>query len=273
MAIRFIKIDIKSKLRILLSILFVEYIIVLFSDISFSSLNGDSLFSIGIDPFFWVVYIAKFPQTILKHEWIAFLCDACIILSFIFLMYNPYKNKIAMVLFCLLLIFYMTYMGLISSRNYMTGFFLVLLPFIFRENKNKQISFEAMRYFLLFFYFSAALIKVQQKDIYGVHYFSNILINQLTPYYLEQNLSIRTDVNLYLIAHPSFSRILFFSGTILELIPLIGFFTKRFDTYLAIIILIFHFSNWFIMDIAPIGQIAFICTLFYSNKFCWKTFN
>ena len=152
----------------------------------------------------------------------------------------------------------------------MTGFFLVLLPFIFRENKNKQISFEAMRYFLLFFYFSAALIKVQQNDIYGVHYFSNILINQLTPYYLEQNLSIRTDVNLYLIAHPSFSRILFFSGTILEFIPLIGFFTKRFDNYLAIIILVFHFANWFIMDIAPIGQIAFICTLFFSQKFCWQ---
>ena len=270
MAIRFIKIDIKSKLRILLSILFIEYLTVLLSGISFSRLNGDTLFSVGVDPFFWAVYIAKFPQTILKFTWLAILCDACIILCFIFLIYYPYKNKIAVVLFCLLLIFYMTYMALISSRNYMTGFFLVLIPFIFRENKNKQISFEAIRYFLLFFYFSAALIKIQQNNIYGVHYFSNILINQLAPYYLEQNFSLRTDVNLYLIAHPSFSRILFFSGTILEFIPLIGFFTKRFDTYLAIIILIFHFANWFIMDIAPVGQIAFICTLFFSQKFCWN---
>lgn len=151
MAISFIDTDIKSKLRILLSILFIEYLTVLLSDISFSRLNGDSLFSIGIDPFFWAMYIAKVPQTILKYAWLAILCDACIILGFIFLMYNPYKNKIAVVLFCLLLIFYMTYMALISSRNYMTGFFLVLIPFIFRENKNKQISFEAIRYFLLFF--------------------------------------------------------------------------------------------------------------------------
>ena len=63
MAISFIDTDIKSKLRILLSILFIEYLTVLLSGISFSRLNGDTLFSIGVDPFFWAVYIAKFPQT------------------------------------------------------------------------------------------------------------------------------------------------------------------------------------------------------------------
>lgn len=52
MAISFIDTDIKSKLRILLSILFIEYLTVQFSDFSFSRLNGDSLFCIGVDPFF-----------------------------------------------------------------------------------------------------------------------------------------------------------------------------------------------------------------------------
>lgn len=52
MAISFIDTDIKSKLKILLSILFIEYLTVQFSDFSFSRLNGDSLFSIGVDPFF-----------------------------------------------------------------------------------------------------------------------------------------------------------------------------------------------------------------------------
>ncbi len=267
----FIDIDLKKKLRIILSVLFVEYLIILFSGISFTHLKGDALFSIGIDPFFWLVYLAKIPQTILQYSWLAILCDASIILTFIILIYNPLKNKIALLLFCLLLIFYMTYMGLIGSRNYMTGFFLVLIPFLFWGNKSREISFEGVRYFLLFFYLSAALIKIQQSNIYSMDYFSNILINQLTPYYLEQNLSIRTDINLYLIAHPVLSRILFLSGTILEFLPVIGFFTKRFDVQLALLILLFHFVNWFIMDIAPIGQIAFICTLFFSQKFAWKT--
>lgn len=263
--------DVKGKLRILLMILFIEYLVIFFSGISFYNLKGDGLFSIGIDPFFWIVYIAKIPQTILNNPWLAILCDTGIIFSFIFLIYNPFKNKIAILLFCLLFIFYMTYMGLIGSRNYMTGFFLVLLSFLFSDNKSRQISFEAVRYFLLFFYLSAALIKIQQNNIYGVHYFSNVLINQFTPYYLEQNVSLRTDVNLYLIAHPYSTRILFLCGTILEFIPIIGFFTKRYDHYLAAAILFFHFANWFIMDIAPIGQIAFICTLFFSQSFSSKS--
>ena len=131
MASSFIDTDIKTKLRILLGILFIEYLTVLHSDISFFRLNGDPLFSIGVDPFFLAVYIAKFPQPILKYPWLAVLCNACIILSFIFLIYYPYKNKIAVVLFCLLLIFYFTYMPLISSRNYMTGFFSCTHTFYF----------------------------------------------------------------------------------------------------------------------------------------------
>ncbi len=258
--------EVKNKLRIILGVLFIEYLIIVFSGISFTNLSGDMLFSIGVDPLFWLIYIAKIPQTILKYTWLAILYDIGIFLSFIFLIYNPFKNKIAVVLFCLLLVFYVSYMGLIGTRNYMTGFFLVLLPFLFKEDKNRQISFGVLRYFLLFFYVSAAFIKIQQSSIYDLNYYSKILINQLTPYYLEHNFSWRTVVNLYLVGHPYFSRILFLSGLLLECIPIVGFFTKRFDPYLATLILLFHLSNWFIMDIAPIGQIAFICTLFFSKK-------
>ncbi|MFN0081805.1 MAG: hypothetical protein ACKVOM_04745 [Ferruginibacter sp.] len=201
----------------------------------------------------------------------AVLCDAGIMVAFIVLIYDPLKNRIAGLLFCLLLVFYMTYMGLLGTRNYMTGFFLVLIPFLFRAAKNRHIAFEALRYFLLFFYITAALIKVQQSAVFGFHYFSNILINQHTPYFLEQNLSSKTAVNIYLIDHPAVARMLFLGGTVLEFIPFIGFFTKRFDAQLAILILIFHFTNWFIMDIAANGQIAFISTLFFSKKFEWKS--
>ena len=147
--------DLKRKLRIVLSILFIEYLTILASGISFTNLKGNSLFSIGVDPFLWILYLTKIPQTILNNYWLAILCDTTIVLGFIFLIINPFKNKIALVLFCLMLVFYITYMGVIGSRNYMTGFFLVLIPFLFSTNKNRQISFESLRYFLLFFYFSA----------------------------------------------------------------------------------------------------------------------
>jgi hypothetical protein len=99
----------------------------------------------------------------------------------------------------------------------------------------------------------------------GLH-LSHLLSGQFTPYYLEGNTGLRTQVNLYLMDHPAVSYILYLASFIAELTAIIGFFTKRFDKWIAIVILAFHFSNWFIMDIAPLGQIAFICLLFLSNE-------
>lgn len=81
---------------------------------------------------------------------------------------------------------------------------------------------------------------------------------------------MKTSFNLILITHNNFAQFLYFSEIIFEFIVVIGFFTKRCDHYLPTAILIFLCTNWFIMDIAPVGQIAFICTLFFSQKSCWQ---
>ena len=264
-------IDYKFSSRIIFSILFVEYLFISFAGINFRALSGNTFFSIGIDPYFIVLFFLKIPQYILANNWLCYLLDISTIILFIAVIINPYKNKLVILLCIFLFLFYVTYMASITTRNFHSGIFLVLIPFIFKKSFNKQIAFEAVRYFILFFYFSAGFIKFQHSYIFDKSYFKNILANQFTPYYLEHNLSIRTDFNLYLIQHPAFASILFLSATTLEFSIIIGFFTKRFDIYLAMLILLFHLANWFIMDIAPIGQIAFICTLFFSKQLEWKS--
>jgi hypothetical protein len=258
--------------RTIFSILFVEYLVIFFAGINFTNLSGNTFFSIGIDPYFIILFFLKIPQYVLANTWLCYLLDISTIFLFTAIIIFPYKNKLIILLFILLFLFYITYMASITTRNFHTGIFLVLIPFIFKKNFNKQIAFEAVRYFMLFFYFSAGFIKFQHSYIFNKSYFKNILANQFTPYYLEHNFSIRTDFNQYLIQHPALATILFLSATVLEFSIIIGFFTKRFDTYLAILILIFHFANWFIMDIAPIGQIAFISTLFFSRTLQWKSY-
>ena len=119
--------------------------------------------------------------------------------------------------------------------------------------------------FLLFFYFSAAVLKIYNHSLFDPAHFGHLISGQFTPYYLEGNIGLRTNVNLYLMSHPAISYILYLLSFIAELTTIMGFFTKWFDKWIAIIILAFHFSNWFIMDIAPFGQVAFICLLFLSK--------
>lgn len=259
--------------RIIIVILLAEICLYFISGIHLVSLQGNTFISFEQDPLLWFVYFTGLPQFILGNSLLCYVIDSSILLLLVTLILNPLNRWIAMILVVLLFIFYSIFTAHLGHRNYQSGYLFVLLPFLFEKRKNRQIVFEMTRYFMLFFYVSAAFFKIQSGSIFSGYHFSHAVINQFTPYFLEQSFSVRTYFNLYLLTHPCFSQSLYIAAAICELVMIIGFFTKRFDRYLALLILMFHFLNWFIMDIAPIGQIAFICTLFYSNKFCWKTFN
>lgn len=252
-------------LRWLLLILFAEYLCFIFSGVSFSYLHGNVFFSLGADPLSWLFYAIKLPQFILHHQWAGVLSDGLILFFFICLVYNPFQNKVAVGLLLLLLLFYITLTGYHTHRNFQTGFFLVLFPFIFSSAKNKVMAFQACRYFLLFFYFSSAIFKLLNPSFFQTGHSTQVFVNQFVPYFLEGNTGVRTDVNLFLIQHPVHAQWLLMGAFIAEFVTVAGFFTKRFDNYLGICLLLFHFVNWFIMDIAPIGQVTFISLLFISR--------
>lgn len=256
----------KNKLRILFSIVLFEYLLFIFSGVSFSFLIGDTFFKIEADPVSWLFYLINLPQLITSHQWLGISLDCSIVILLLLIIRNPYNNRLAIALFLLLLLFYVTFMGYHAHRNYQFGFFILFIPFLFKNDTSKTYAFEATRYFLLFFYLSAALLKLSNDALSGNSLFSHLISGQFTPYFLESNTGIRTDFNLYLVAHPSISYILYLFSFLIELSVIIGFFTKRFDKYLAVMLLLFHFCNWFIMDIAPFGQIGFICLLLLGKE-------
>lgn len=255
----------KNRLRMLFTIVLLEYLMFVFSGVSFSFLHGNSFFSLEADPATWLLYLAHIPQWITANQWAGILLDTLIIALLLLFIRNPYDNKIALLLFLLLLLYYVTLMGHLVHHNFQFGFCLVFIPFIFRKENNRQYAFEAARYFMLFFYVSAAWWKLYYHSLSDISHFSHLASSQFTPYYLEANTGLRTAFNLYLVSHPWFGWSLFVASVLLELVLAVGFFIKRFDKWIAILILLFHFSNWFMMDIAPLGQIAFVSLLFMSE--------
>lgn len=260
-----------NKLSILFCIVLLEYLLFIFSGVSFTFLHGDTFFKIEADPVSWFFYCLKIPQFITSHHWFGITLDIAVILLLLLFIRDPVNNRLAILLFLLLLLYYVTFMGYHAHRNYQFGFFMVFIPFLFKNETSKTYAYEATRYFLLFFYVSAALLKLSNQALTDISLFSHLISGQFTPYFLEGNTGIRTDVNLYLIGHPSLSHILYLASFLIELSAIIGFFTKRLDKLLAIVLLLFHFCNWFIMDIAPFGQMAFICLLFLGKELKLKT--
>ncbi len=253
--------------KILIAIAAAEFIILFISGVSFSGLAGASFFEFGVDIFFGLVFAIGAPQFIVQHFWVGVLLDAAILILMMLLYRNPKQNKVAIALFVLTILFYVTLMGYLTHRNFHAGMFLVWIPFLFRNGVSRSLAWEATRYYILFFYFSAGLLKLLHHAIYNVNALSNNLVNQFKPYYIEGNTGIRTQVNLYLIDHPVIGYALLVVATAVELICIVGFFTKKFDAALVFLLLLFHLVNWFIMDLSVIGQIAFLCLLFAGSAF------
>lgn len=256
--------------RIILIILFVEVVIYFFCNIQIASFQKNTFIGFEQDPLLWFIYFTGLPQLIVDNIYISYFIDVSIVLLLTTLFLKPLNNGLALVLFVLFFLFYCIFTAHLGHRNYQSGYLMVLLPFLFARTQNKQIVFEFSRYFLLFFYVSAAYFKIKSGSLLNSDHLSHAVTNQFTPYFLDHSYSLRTSFNLILITHNNFAQFLYFGATIFELIVIVGFFTKRYDHYLATAILIFHCFNWFIMDIAPVGQIAFICTLYFSRKFSWQ---
>ena len=250
----------------LLLIVLIEYFLFMVSGVSFTSLHQIPYFNIGVDPIYWIAYILNLPQFIVAHHWLGIFIDSSIVLLLIILVIYPHKNILAFAVFILLMLFYLTLTGYLGHHNFQSGFVLILIPFIFKEKKNRSFAFESLRYFLLFFYCSAAIFKLTSSGLYNPDHFSNVLMGQFAPYFIEGNLGWRTSMNIFLINHKSTAFFLYIGSFILEFSAVAGFFTKRFDKYIGCLLICFHLFDWIIMDIAVIGQIAFIALFFYSKK-------
>ncbi|MBS1732550.1 MAG: hypothetical protein JST02_04570 [Bacteroidetes bacterium] len=259
--------NISMALRVICYLLLFEYLLFIISGASFSYLQGNGFFSIEVDPVSWGFYLLGVPQFITSHPWASVSLDIITVTLLILFSRNPFNNKIAIPLFLLLLLFYVTLMGHLAHHNYQFGYCLLLLPFMFKETINRNFAYDAVRYFALFFYFSAGLLKITGNSWADPAHFSHLVSGQFTPYYLEHNTGFRTMVNLYFSGLPKPGYVLFLLSIILEIAALIGFFTKKFDTWLCVFILLFHFGNWLLMDIGPWGQVAFVCFVFSRQKF------
>jgi hypothetical protein len=255
---------------VLMLIVLLEFLVFYLSGISVTAFVGNDFVGFEQDPLLWLIYYLKIPTVVISNSLISVAVDVSIFVCLIWLFFKPYNNKLAIILFLLMLIFYAVFIGHLGHRNYQCGYLIVLIPLLFQKQLHKQILFECIRYFLLFFYCTAAYFKIKSGSLFEITHLSEIVSGQFTPYFLENNLSWRTDLNLFLINHHKWATLLYWGAFLAEVFTLIAFFTKKYDFYIGIGLLVFHLFNWVIMDISPFGQIAFISILFFSKKLGWS---
>jgi hypothetical protein len=218
-----------------------------------SQLQHPVLINPSIDNTYWILCILRIPQTIIQFPLTADLTLVIILfVSFIT------KSKWS---FRFLVVFYIVY---ISTFNVYTSihtkaclFFIVaILPFCF--NKFQSLIKDGVRYYFLYVLVSAAIFKIINGGLFHPNQLVHILENQHTSLSILNPSNIQYQLSLWLIKHTTITNFLWICFFLMEAIFIIGFFTKKYDFMLLVVLLIIIASTYIVMRIVLIDFILAI---------------
>jgi hypothetical protein len=190
------------------------------------------------------------PQFITSHYVFAALFDITLfILPIAFLVT---LNKWWAVLFSVVASVYFLTFNVITGHHYhgLVGVLVISVPFWFTDKTRFNFAWEAARYYLLYIFVSAALWKIMRGSLFYPLQLSNILKAQQLDLLLQNPDSIRAAIASYLISNPTISHYILYVNVLVQASFTIGFFTKKFDTLLLVVMLAFCVANYFVMGIS-----------------------
>lgn len=143
----------------------------------------------------------------------------------------------------------------------------LLMPMLFmsRGLKTFGLMMEGLRYFFLFFFFSAGLWKIREGGVFNLEQMSNILLLQHKEVLVSSGDGWYSRFIYWLAGHRAVSYGLYVAGTLAELVFGLGFFTRRFDKWLILIFLAFLVMDALVMKIGYYDVLPLLLPLVFSR--------
>ncbi|MFN8287842.1 MAG: hypothetical protein U0V74_13885 [Chitinophagales bacterium] len=200
------------------------------------------------------------------HYSIALLTD--ILLFALALLSIITGNRITVILSTLLLTVYMLVFNMAAYHAYhgLVGAIAITIPFWSQKEERFNFLWHAARYYWLYVFASAGLWKILRASAFLNDQMSNILMQQQLDYLLQHPHSFKAGIIQYLISHPAVSHMVLLVNVGLQLSFLVGFFTRRFDTMLLVLSIVFCIANYFVMSIVSTELLVLNLTLLNWDK-------
>jgi hypothetical protein len=212
------------------------------------------------------------------HQWLLYNQSASVLMDLLFylmpgLYFTAYFHnlKIAPVLAAFMLLINLVYVWCYTvyptnSPEGHTAWLFTPVLFMSVTLPGFYLWMHALRYFFLFFFFSAALWKFYQGGVLEPMQMSAILLEQHKDLLVTDAQSWYTSFIYWLVHHPVAGRILYLSATVVELIFIVGFFTRKYDRVLLLLFCMFLLMDVLVMKI-PYYEVLALCLPFlFSGK-------
>ncbi len=231
-----------------------------------SQLAGPTFFFEQPEWVYGLLYESGIGQFIIKSYIITGVFDG--MLFFLPLVFLLTLNRIFAFSFTVLALLYFMLFNIIAGHHYHSLVGLVVISIPFWSNREERFNFlwQGARYYLLYIFASAALWKIARGSAFSPHQLSNILMAQHVDFLYQHPDALRAKIAAYLITHPAISFGLLLANVLVQLSFAIGFFTKKFDTILFYLALLFVVANYFVMGIVSSELLILTLTLWNWDK-------
>jgi hypothetical protein len=235
--------------RIVFSFILLSLISSFFSSTLIHQLRQPVIRHPYVDLTYWLMHLLHIPEAITGNFITACVFDALLFTSCVLPLLYPGKRLFIaafIILFFIYFITFNTYGG--HHTNQKIGILLIAIPFTVANNKSFNYLWQALRYFLLFAYSCAFLWKLLRFTWLHADQGMLIMKKNLAAYLYFKPNTLLADTVRWFIQHPAWVTTLFIAGFLMEGLFIIGFFTKKFDTYLFILSILLPIGFWFMAD-------------------------
>ena len=239
----------KKIVRILFLLILIFETYLYYSNTLLHQLKKPLLKLLDLDVTYYVFHFLKIPATIINNSFLSFSFDLILFILIILIIIYPLKRFLIVSFFILFFTYLITRNSYgVFHEHLFNGVIFAVFPFIFRSNLTTKYLWEFTRYIHLFIYSSAFLWKIGRFSFFDSNQLSSIIELNLTSYMLENPKTYFTYFYKSILLHPYFLFLIGLIGLLLEALFLIGFFTKKYDSYLFFLGIFIHCFFWIFAD-------------------------
>lgn len=212
-------------------------------------LENPPLTNVEYDLSFWVFKLSNLSGILVGSRAGSIIFSTCIILNCLACILYPLNRLLLISFSFLFLLFGITFnVYLTHSSHVLGGALIISIPFWASRDKNFETLWEALRYYVCWIYFSAFLWKVVNGSMFQENFGVLTMKKNLAEYLYHNPDTIKAHIYSYFISHPLLPDIGDKLVYLLEGLFLAGFFTKRYDKILIVLLLIIHAITYFFTD-------------------------
>lgn len=213
-----------------------------------SQLEAPVLGNVYKDLTFWLFELLGIQQGLTGSTTIALLFDVILTLSAATLLFRPGMIWAAR-LYSVLILVYFIVQTTYANHHYrpIIGLVVAGLPFAFHSLERFNWMLQGLRYYILFVYTSAGLYKVFRGSWFNMDQMTGIIENTQLELFLAAPDGWHAQLFTWLLQHQTVSWLLFLLATILEVVFIVGYFTRRYDVRLFVTAMSLHIGFYFTM--------------------------